>query len=68
MACVESGNQRDRAREKAQKKAQGQKGKTTASGTQMQRDKEAAAEIMRQKQAKALEKKATEAAATGSKK
>jgi len=51
------GNQRDRDREKAQKKAAQQKGKQGVSGSQMQRDKEAAAEIMRQKQVKALEKK-----------
>ncbi|KAK1481456.1 hypothetical protein CCUS01_04569 [Colletotrichum cuscutae] len=45
------GNQRDKAREAAQKKAASQKKGNTMSGTEMQRAKESAAEIMRQKQA-----------------
>ncbi|KAJ5949698.1 hypothetical protein N7454_001282 [Penicillium verhagenii] len=55
------GNQRDTDRAKAQKKAQGQKGKNTQSGTQFQKTKEDAATIMREKQRKADEKKAAEA-------
>ncbi|KAK1596060.1 uncharacterized protein LY79DRAFT_667553 [Colletotrichum navitas] len=47
------GNQRDKAREAAQKKAAAQKKGNTMSGTEMQRAKETAAEIMRQKQAAA---------------
>ncbi|KAK1979473.1 4F5 domain protein, partial [Colletotrichum cereale] len=45
------GNQRDKAREAAQKKAAAQKKGNSMSGTEMQRAKESAAEIMRQKQA-----------------
>ncbi|UQC74410.1 uncharacterized protein CLUP02_01061 [Colletotrichum lupini] len=45
------GNQRDKAREAAQKKAASQKKGNSMSGTEMQRAKESAAEIMRQKQA-----------------
>jgi len=56
------GNQRDKAREANQKKLAGQKKGTTMSGTEMQRDKEAVAEKMRQKQAAADARKAAEAA------
>ncbi|KAJ5718134.1 hypothetical protein N7488_003780 [Penicillium malachiteum] len=56
------GNQRDTDRAKAQKKAQSQKTKNTLSGTQFQKAKEDAATIMREKQRKADEKKAAEAA------
>ncbi|KAF2479837.1 hypothetical protein BDY17DRAFT_302764 [Neohortaea acidophila] len=52
------GNQRDKAREKAQKAAGGVKHKTTGTGPEQQRAKESAAEIMRQKQAAADAKKA----------
>ncbi|KAK1961972.1 hypothetical protein LY78DRAFT_661681 [Colletotrichum sublineola] len=45
------GNQRDKAREAAQKKAASVKKANNMSGTEMQRAKETAAEIMRQKQA-----------------
>ncbi|KXT04214.1 hypothetical protein AC578_73 [Pseudocercospora eumusae] len=60
------GNQRDKAREKNLAKQAQEKTKNTASGTQQQRDKENAAEIMRRKQAEADAKKA--AAAGGAKK
>ncbi|KAJ5712838.1 hypothetical protein N7493_009306 [Penicillium malachiteum] len=56
------GNQRDTDRAKAQKKAQSQKTKNSMSGTQFQKAKEDAATIMREKQRKADEKKAAEAA------
>ncbi|KAJ5570418.1 uncharacterized protein N7459_009848 [Penicillium hispanicum] len=56
------GNQRDTDRAKAQKKAASQKTKNTMSGTQYQKSKEDAAAIMREKQRKADEKKAAEAA------
>ncbi|KAL0940887.1 4f5 domain protein [Colletotrichum truncatum] len=52
------GNQRDKAREANLKKAAGQKSKNTMSGTEFQRAKESAAEIMRQKQAASEAKKA----------
>ncbi|KAK5163728.1 uncharacterized protein LTR77_010401 [Saxophila tyrrhenica] len=52
------GNQRDKAREKAQKAAAGVKNKNTASGSEMQKNKEDAAAIMRAKQAAADQKKA----------
>ncbi|KAF7537265.1 hypothetical protein G7Z17_g12887 [Cylindrodendrum hubeiense] len=55
------GNQRDKAREAAQKKLAGQKKGNSMSGTEMQRAKESAAEIMRKKQAAAEAKKAEEA-------
>ncbi|KAF2223523.1 hypothetical protein BDZ85DRAFT_261728 [Elsinoe ampelina] len=45
------GNQRDKAREKAQKAAAGVKTKNTMSGTEFQKAKEDAASIMRAKQA-----------------
>ncbi|EME83967.1 uncharacterized protein MYCFIDRAFT_134278 [Pseudocercospora fijiensis CIRAD86] len=48
------GNQRDKAREKNLAKQAQEKSKTTASGTQQQRDKETAAEIMRRKQAEGM--------------
>ncbi|ATY64397.1 Four F5 [Cordyceps militaris] len=44
------GNQRDKAREANQKKLAGQKKGTNMSGSEMQRSKETAAEIMRAKQ------------------
>ncbi|KAJ5281408.1 hypothetical protein N7478_006780 [Penicillium angulare] len=56
------GNQRDSDRAKAQKKLQGTKSKNNMSGTEFQKQKEDAATIMREKQRKADEKKATEAA------
>ncbi|KAH0442247.1 4f5 domain protein [Colletotrichum kahawae] len=52
------GNQRDKAREAAQKKAAGAKSKNTMSGTEFARAKESAADIMRQKQAASEAKKA----------
>ena len=55
------GNQREKAREKNLKEQSGPK-KNTQSGTEFQRTKEAQAAIMREKQAKAAEKKAGEAA------
>ncbi|KAK1995960.1 hypothetical protein LX36DRAFT_712763 [Colletotrichum falcatum] len=61
------GNQRDKAREAAQKKAASVKKANNMSGTEMQRAKETAAEIMRQKQAAAEARKAAEGAG-GSKK
>ncbi|CEJ60742.1 Putative 4f5 domain protein [Penicillium brasilianum] len=57
------GNQRDTDRAKAQKKAAASKSKNTLSGTEFQRAKEDAAAIMREKQRKADEKRAAEAAA-----
>ncbi|EXM06069.1 putative serf family protein [Fusarium oxysporum f. sp. albedinis] len=54
------GNQRDLARAKALKKKDGLKTGTNKSGTQMQRDNETAAEIMRRKQAAADARKAAE--------
>ncbi|KAI8293313.1 hypothetical protein K4K59_005804 [Colletotrichum sp. SAR11_240] len=69
------GNQRDKAREAAQKKASGasffptqQKTKNTMSGTEFARAKESAADIMRQKQAASEAKKAAAAAGGGGKK
>ncbi|KAF9870521.1 4f5 domain protein [Colletotrichum karsti] len=56
------GNQRDKAREAAQKKANSAKTKNSMSGTEFQRAKESAAEIMRQKQAASEAKKAAEGA------
>ena len=44
------GNQRDKAREKAQAKLASQKSKNTQSGSVMQKSKEDAAAIMRAKQ------------------
>ncbi|EED23711.1 conserved hypothetical protein [Talaromyces stipitatus ATCC 10500] len=62
------GNQRENARKKNLEKQAKAKSKNTMSGTEYQREKEKAAEIMREKQRKALEKKAAEAAAGGGKK
>ncbi|CAL5874000.1 uncharacterized protein PFLUO_LOCUS8285 [Penicillium psychrofluorescens] len=56
------GNQRDNDRAKAQKKAAGSKGKNSLSGSQFAKAKEDAAAIMREKQKKANEKQAAEAA------
>ncbi|XXG97041.1 hypothetical protein Hte_003335 [Hypoxylon texense] len=58
------GNQRDKAREKNLKAQAAQKSKNTKSGTEMQRDKEAVAEMMRKKQAAADAKKAAAAGVT----
>ncbi|KAI4600517.1 hypothetical protein KJ359_000872 [Pestalotiopsis sp. 9143b] len=57
------GNQRDKAREKNLKAQAGVKNKNTKSGTEMQRDKDSVAEIMKKKQQAADERKAAEAAA-----
>ncbi|KAI0181356.1 putative serf family protein [Hypoxylon sp. FL1284] len=51
------GNQRDKAREKNLKAQADKKSKNTKSGSEMQRDKEAVAEMMRKKQAAADAKK-----------
>jgi len=59
------GNQRERDRLKSQKAAGQQKSKTGKSGTEMQRDKEQVAEIMRQKQQLAEEKRKADAAKAG---
>ncbi|KAI0203025.1 four F5 protein [Astrocystis sublimbata] len=56
------GNQRDKAREKNLKTAAAQKSKNTKTGAEMQRDKEALAILMRQKQEAADAKKAATAA------
>ncbi|WYZ37353.1 hypothetical protein EsH8_II_000859 [Colletotrichum jinshuiense] len=61
------GNQRDKAREAAQKKLASQKKGNSMSGTEMQRAKESAAEIMRQKQAAAEARKAGGGDAAGGK-
>ncbi|KAM0715259.1 hypothetical protein Q7P37_008757 [Cladosporium fusiforme] len=58
------GNQREKAREAAQKKAGNVKNKTTATGSQQAADKEKVAAIMLAKQ-KAAEAKKAEAAAGG---
>ncbi|KAI0806451.1 putative serf family protein [Xylaria sp. FL0064] len=60
------GNQREKAREKNLKAQASQKSKNTKTGAEMQRDKEALAALMRQKQEAADAKKA--AAAAGGKK
>ncbi|KAL2829597.1 hypothetical protein BJY01DRAFT_227799 [Aspergillus pseudoustus] len=62
------GNQRDKAREKTLKEAAKKKSVNTLSGTAFQRKKEDDALKMREKQAKADAKKATEAAGGGKKK
>ncbi|KAM0352937.1 hypothetical protein ACHAPU_001821 [Fusarium lateritium] len=54
------GNQRDKAREAAEKKKKDQKSGNTLSGSQMQHAKESNADIMRQKQAAAEARKAAE--------
>ncbi|EAA27668.1 hypothetical protein GE21DRAFT_3312 [Neurospora crassa] len=56
------GNQREKAREANLKKQAAQKKVNTKSGTEMQRDKEAVAALMRAKQAAADAKRAAEAA------
>jgi len=61
------GNQREKAREKNEAKMAGEKKKNNQSGSEFARTKEAQAAIMREKQAKALEKKATEAGGSTSK-
>ncbi|KAK1754571.1 hypothetical protein QBC47DRAFT_402985 [Echria macrotheca] len=57
------GNQRDKAREANLKKQAAMKKANNKSGTEMAREKEAAAEKMRQKQAAADAKRAAEAEA-----
>ncbi|KAI1291628.1 putative serf family protein [Xylaria venustula] len=54
------GNQRDKAREKNLKAQASQKSKNTKTGSEMARDKEALAALMRQKQEAANAKKAAE--------
>ncbi|ROV95760.1 hypothetical protein VPNG_08761 [Cytospora leucostoma] len=56
------GNQREKAREANQKKMAQQKSKNDKSGFEMQREKEAVAAKMREKQKLADERKAAEAA------
>ncbi|KAJ5963412.1 uncharacterized protein N7479_003288 [Penicillium vulpinum] len=56
------GNQRDNDRAKALKKAGNTKNKNTQTGSEFAKSKEDAAAIMREKQRKADEKKAAEAA------
>ncbi|CAI7644101.1 unnamed protein product [Penicillium bialowiezense] len=56
------GNQRDKAREKNLKKAGNVKNKNTQTGSQFAKSQEDAAAIMRDKQKKADEKRAAEAA------
>ncbi|KAI0472433.1 putative serf family protein [Xylaria cf. heliscus] len=53
------GNQREKAREKNLKAQASQKSKSSKTGSEMQRDKEALAALMRQKQEAADAKKAT---------
>ncbi|KAI1117501.1 putative serf family protein [Nemania sp. NC0429] len=52
------GNQREKAREKNLKAQAAQKSKSVKTGSEMQRDKEALAALMRQKQEAANAKKA----------
>lgn len=52
------GNQREKAREKNLKAQATQKNKTSKTGSEMQRDKEKVAQLMREKQAAADAKKA----------
>ncbi|KAK4496262.1 hypothetical protein PRZ48_012242 [Zasmidium cellare] len=54
------GNQRDKAREKNQAKLASVKSKNTMTGSQMQKDKEDVAAIMRAKQQAADDKKKAE--------
>ncbi|KAH8906952.1 hypothetical protein BR93DRAFT_968508 [Coniochaeta sp. PMI_546] len=61
------GNQREKAREANLKKMAAQKKGNTKSGTELQRDKELAAEKMREKQRLADEKKKAEEAAKAKK-
>ncbi|KAI0552754.1 putative serf family protein [Xylaria curta] len=60
------GNQREKAREKNLKAQSSQKSKNNKTGSEMQRDKEALAALMRQKQEAADAKKAA-AGASGKK-
>jgi 4F5 protein related disordered region len=62
------GNQREKAREKNIKDQAGKGKKNNQSGTEFKRTQEAQATIMREKQAKAAEKKATEGESAGGKK
>ncbi|KAG0156762.1 hypothetical protein PDIDSM_3943 [Penicillium digitatum] len=62
------GNQRDNDRAKALKKAGNTKNKNTQTGSEFAKSKEDAAAIMREKQRKADEKKAADAAAGKGKK
>ncbi|KAJ5474740.1 hypothetical protein N7475_004306 [Penicillium sp. IBT 31633x] len=62
------GNQRENDRAKALKKAGNSKNKNTQSGSEFAKSKEDAASIMREKQRKADEKRAAEAAAGTKKK
>ncbi|KAL1861622.1 hypothetical protein Daus18300_008738 [Diaporthe australafricana] len=55
------GNQRDKAREANQKKLAGQKTKNSKTGSEMQRDKDQVAAMMREKQKAADERRAAEA-------
>ncbi|KAI1132162.1 putative serf family protein [Nemania abortiva] len=61
------GNQREKAREKNLKQQAAQKSKSTKTGSEMQRDKEALAALMRQKQEAADAKKAAAAGGSGKK-
>ncbi|ROW04239.1 hypothetical protein VSDG_00851 [Cytospora chrysosperma] len=56
------GNQREKAREANQKKMAQMKSKNAKTGSEMQRDKEQVAAMMREKQRQADERKAAEAA------
>ncbi|GAW15353.1 hypothetical protein ANO14919_047620 [Xylariales sp. No.14919] len=60
------GNQREKAREKNLKAQSSQKSKNTKTGSEMQRDKEALAALMRQKQ-EAADAKKTASGASGKK-
>ncbi|KAI0453167.1 putative serf family protein [Xylaria acuta] len=62
------GNQREKAREKNLKAQASQKSKSSKTGSEMQRDKEALATLMRQKQEAANAKKAAAAAGGSGKK
>ncbi|KAI8956001.1 putative serf family protein [Xylaria longipes] len=61
------GNQREKAREKNLKAQSSQKTKTAKTGSEMQRDKEALAALMRQKQEAADAKKTAAAGGSGKK-
>jgi len=56
------GNQRETDRKKREKDAKDKKHKNNMTGTEFQRNKEAQAAIMQEKQRKAEERKAAEAA------
>ncbi|CZS90228.1 uncharacterized protein RAG0_01368 [Rhynchosporium agropyri] len=62
------GNQRDKAREANQKKLASQKNGNSMTGSEMQREKEAVAQKMREKQAAADAKKAAGGAVADTKK